>query len=508
MRIRYLQWPSIAWLLTACTPLLGLDDLDYRDAVATGAGAPGGGGGMGPGGAGGAGGAAGAGGGAGGLSVVWAKHFGDDKDQTVNAVAVDAAGAVALTGYFAGPVDFGGGNPLMPAGTHDAYLAKLTSEGALAWNHGFGSSDVSMGVTLPDQGYAVAFGPNLDLVTVGTFQDEIDLKGGMPINIGNGYNTYRAKYDALGQHLWSGAYGGDDGFNVLPALARTPDGGAIIAGGTSKNDLDLGGGSPAALGGFVDAVIVSIDAEGAHRWSKRLGGPENEQFDAVAVDAQGNVFGAGVFKGTAQFGGASLMASGNDLFVAKYDPNGKHLWSKGFGPGGDAMRARIAVDAKGDVFVAGSSRATMSFGGDPLVGSGNDDADVIVAKLRGDGAHLWSKRFGDLLDQGASGIAVDGSGNAVVCGTFYGTLDFGGAPALESTMDRDAFVVVLDGASGAHVASLAVGGAGEQHGSAVAATAGAVVLGVTFTGTADLSGKSYPSAGAHDILIARLSWTP
>ncbi|MBI4705997.1 MAG: hypothetical protein HY744_33305 [Deltaproteobacteria bacterium] len=54
-------------------------------------------------------------------------------------------------------------------------------------------------------------------------------------------------------------------------------------------------------------------------------------------------------------------------------------------------------------------------------------------------AHIWSKRFGDDGPQGGGFIAVDGSGNALMAGEFWCTVDFGGGP-LASVGMSDIFV--------------------------------------------------------------------
>ena len=51
--------------------------------------------------------------------------------------------------------------------------------------------------------------------------------------------------------------------------------------------------------------------------------------------------------------------------------------------------------------------------------------DVFVAEYTPLGALVWAKRFGGPIDDNGRGIAVDGAGNVVVTGSFYGTADFG-----------------------------------------------------------------------------------
>jgi hypothetical protein len=94
----------------------------------------------------------------------------------------------------------------------------------------------------------------------------------------------------------------------------------------------------------------------------------------------------------------------------------------------------------GNVLVAGRFEGTIDFGGGPLASLGV--GDVFVAKLDTDGGHLWSKRFGNASDEAAAGVATDSAGNVLVAGHFDGAIDFGGGP-LNNAGGGDVFVVKL-----------------------------------------------------------------
>src|SRR5579871_1167393 len=76
----------------------------------------------------------------------------------------------------------------------------------------------------------------------------------------------------------------------------------------------------------------------------------------------------------------------------------------------------------GSVLLAGSFEGTIDLGGGPLRSAGGDD--VFVARLDASGKHLWSKRFGDAHAQHGRAVALDPSGNVVLAGDAQGTLDF------------------------------------------------------------------------------------
>jgi hypothetical protein len=202
--------------------------------------------------------------------------------------------------------------------------------------------------------------------------------------------------------------------------------------------VDFGGG-PLTSGGGYDGFVAKLDPAGNHLWSKGVGDARGH----VTTDAAGNVLVGGAFEGSVDFGGGPLVSAGGyDVFVAKLDPAGNHLWSKHFGEGGQQACDGVATDASGNVLVIGDFNGPLDFGGGPLANAGFDD--VFVAKFDPTGNHLWSKRFGDWSEEEGHGVATDAAGNALVTGVFEGTVDFGGGP-LTSAGGHDVFVAKLEG---------------------------------------------------------------
>jgi hypothetical protein len=161
------------------------------------------------------------------------------------------------------------------------------------------------------------------------------------------------------------------------------------------------------------------------QWALRFGGIGNESGNAVAVDNNGNIFVAGYFMGATDFGGGILASAGGyDLVLAKYSPAGAHIWSRRFGGAGNELVTSIALDASGNIFLAGSLYLTANFGGADLTSAG--DADAFVAKYSPQGEPIWSQRFGANFPDVIKSIATDSQGNVVVSGFFQGTVTIGG----------------------------------------------------------------------------------
>jgi hypothetical protein len=177
------------------------------------------------------------------------------------------------------------------------------------------------------------------------------------------------------------------------------------------------------------------------------------------------------------------------------------LWAKDF-PGLDVQTVQsIAIDSAGNIIVAGLLFGSASFGGNTLIAAGG--ADVFVAKLAPDGTHLWSHRFGDGSPQFVKSIAVDGAGNVLLAGQFKGTIDFGGGPLLSK--DYDVFVAKFD-ASGTYAWSSRFGDIDDQGAADVAVDpSGNVILVGAFSGSINLGGSTFTSAGSSDIFVAKLN---
>jgi hypothetical protein len=104
----------------------------------------------------------------------WSRSFGDAAIQQGNAVAVDGAGDVYITGSFFGTIDLGPGEPLSAAGANsNIFMAKLDGEtGATLWSRNFGSAGGNDSV-----GLAVDTGGNLLLA--GNLGGAADFGGGI-----------------------------------------------------------------------------------------------------------------------------------------------------------------------------------------------------------------------------------------------------------------------------------------------------------------------------------------
>ncbi len=426
-----------------------------------------------------------------GLSHQWSQGFGDVDDEGGYDIAVDSAGNVLVTGFFEGPVDFGGGS-ITSAGSFDIFVAKFDSAGTHVWSQGFG------GVGL-DNGFAIGTDGAGNVLVTGDFSGTVDFGGG-PITSAGAGDIFIAKFDAAGSHLWSQGFGGTSSLGDFGSGIAVDGAGNVVVTGSFRGTVDFGGG-PITTAGSGDIFVAKFDSAGTHIWSQGFGDVQYDFGGGIAVDGAGNVLVTGTFRDTVDFGGGLITSAGlNDIFVAKFDAGGAHLWSQRFGESGGDSGLGIAADGTGNVLVTGAFRGTVDFGGGPLTSTGV--SDIFVAKFDPGGAHLWSQGFGESQNDWSRGIAADRTGNVLLTGSFQGTVDFGGGP-ITSEPTSDIFVAKFDPAGG-HLWSQGFGGNFVDRGSGIAVdAAGDVHVTGQFWNTVDFGGGPITSAGVIDMFIAK-----
>jgi hypothetical protein len=259
---------------------------------------------------------------------------------------------------------------------------------------------------------------------------------------------------------------------------------------------------------FVIAFIFTV-ASVAHAsapavsFNKRFGNTSIDRGRAIAIDASGNVYVAGSFQTSIDFGGGTLTSAGGDeAFLAKFDSNGNHLWSKSFGQVGAEASTDVAVDASGNVYLTGYFNSTVNFGGSALFAVGG--FDMFLAKFNSLGVHQWSKNFGSGSDDFAYALTLDPSSNVIITGTYRGTtpITWGGANFGGFGLN-DTFLAKFNSA-GTHIASVVFGGTGNEFGGDVGTdAAGNVYLTGYFENTVNFGGGALVSAGSQDIILAK-----
>jgi len=367
----------------------------------------------------------------------WTTTWGGTVGDVGYSVAVDVSGNVYVTGYFNGTVNFGAGNVTSAGGT-DVFVTKLNSSGAHQWTTTFGgtSSDRAEGLAVDGSG---------NVYVAGWFYATVDFGAGNVTHAGSG-DVYVTKLNSSGAHQWTTTFGGTS--SELARSVAVDGSGNVYVTGQFNGTLNFGAGNVTS-NGHKDFFVTKLNSAGAHQWTTTFGGTSDDSGYSVAVDGSGNVYAAGYFNNTVDFGAGDVTSAGTyDVFVTKFNSSGAHQWTTTFGGTGGDVSYELAVDGSGNVHVTGYFNGTVNFGAGEVTSAGG--WDVFVTKLNSSGVHQWTTTFGGTGNEGGWSVAVDGSGNVHVTGYFDGTVNFG-AGEVTSAGGWDGFVVKLDSAGDATV---------------------------------------------------------
>lgn len=412
-------------------------------------------------------------------SLGWAKQIGGTGEDRALAVFTDNQGTIYTGGHYKGRVDFDPGPDsfFREATRGEAYILKLDATGNFAGVITFGQTSGSYSCTVN----AINKDASGDLYISGYFNGTVDFDPDTSVQsfYVSGKHGFLLKLDASEKFQWVKywRYDKDAGeTNELgPAVAWDASGNYYATGQYSgKTDFDPGTAKYELTSKANDGYILKLDHNGDFLWAKQI--LTDTAFrevtpQSISLDAAGNMYIAGTFKGTVDFDPDSsteykLSASIPYGFLLKLDADGNFVWAKPIGSAGDpfydshSCRA-VSTDANGNSYITGSFSNTVSFGSINLTSAGY--SDIFVAKTDASGNFLWAKQIGSFYDtEEGQGITQDASGNIYVTGIYRGTTNFntsGGIANLTTKGSVDVFVLKLD-TYGNFISAVGLGGTG------------------------------------------------
>lgn len=233
----------------------------------------------------------------------WVSRYdiGGHADDYVNAIAVDKAGNVYITG----------------SATNQMTTFKYNSSGVQLWRVTY--SYVGWG----DEGIALVTDDSCNIYVTG----QSYTTAGIP-------DYVTIKYDSSGTELWIKRYSGPaTGIDYPVAIARD-DSNYIYITGRSYGDM----------------ATIKYNSSGGEEWIARYQGPSyfNDEATALALDDSGNVFVAGM---------SYNPGSEQDYVTVKYNASGIQQWATQYNGAGNSYDRPISmvVDNSGYVYVTGYS---------------------------------------------------------------------------------------------------------------------------------------------------------
>jgi hypothetical protein len=415
----------------------------------------------------------------------------------VEDVAVAPDGASYVTGLFEGDTDFGDTTYETPSPDRaDAFVAKLDATGTFQWAHTFGgqaswTDDRGTGIVVDSSGAIHATGYFVGQATVdgqdfraggqglAMFLFEFDPSGNL--QTGHTYanvwahalaidandnlyvtgkyrasnptlglarhreaDLFAAKFDTAGQLIWSRSPTGETSGNERGRdIAVDPDGRVFVT-GTYDGDFRLDDQTSFTHAAKDDLFLLALDASGETRWSSNISTGGNDRGRALAADSNGAVYLTGGLGGTITFGGESLATNlpYMDLFLAKWDRDGKEQW--GYADGGaDKIDQGDALTVGPDdtIYVAAGVTGAIDFG-DGHTTPDPEYLDSVIASLQPDGSVRWLRMLTNQRNARTTALHHT-DGRLTAAGRLLGTTDFGPTTLGASPDSQTAFLTEL-----------------------------------------------------------------
>jgi len=305
------------------------------------------------------------------------------------------------------------------------------------------------------------------------------------------YDFWVVKLSNAGTIEWQKGLGGT-GNDYAYSILQTTDGGYIVAGGTYSNDGDVSGNH-----GSRDFWVVKLSNTGTIEWQKALGGTEADNAHSIIQTTDGGYIVAGY---SASNNGDVSGHHGHwtywDYWIVKLSNVGIIEWQKSLGGTGNDYAYSILQTTDGGYIVAGWS---SSNDGDISGHHGNWTYwDYWVVKLGNVGAIEWQKSLGGTDNDYAHSIIQTMDGGYIVAG--YSASNDGDVSGNHG--GGDSWVVKLSNV-GIIEWQKALGGTSADNAHSIIQTmdGGYIVAGWSYSNDGDVSGNH----GDGDFWVVKLS---
>jgi hypothetical protein len=291
---------------------------------------------------------------------------GSKNDGARGGLAVDAQEFAYIVG-FTESSDYLASDPARVndflGGHSDAFITKLSQDGSrIVYSRFLGGSDnTGANATEMAPGVQVDAHGHAYLHVIVRSRDAITTPNAFQRTFKGGRSdTYFAKLSPDGKQLLYATYFGGRGDEFAEhRIALDNSGNVYAVGQTRSPDFPVINAHQPSRGGGPDAYVVKLDPTGQPVFSTYIGGSDDESALGPALDAKGNIFVAGL-TGSHDFkvtrNAFDRTFNGvKDAFLQIYSATGQLLSSTFFGGRGFDFARYVAVDARDNAIVTGET---------------------------------------------------------------------------------------------------------------------------------------------------------
>jgi hypothetical protein len=342
---------------------------------------------------------------------IWVKFINSTQSIKANAIAVDSAGNIYITGEFSGTANFGPNS--LSAQNADAFIVKLNIDGDVEWvkqgvsvNNTTGNDIFVKGnfvyvcgdgkpitfdsLSIVGGGFTVIYSLNgnaVNLFQVGDKAYKLVLDNNADIILYNGaydsmWNSYwslLSKYSNSGNFIWTSS----NWIEHNQSFYTDSNNNIYNVAGFPNNGISL----------------RKFDSSGNKLLYKNFG-PNNSSHSGKDIIFKNNTsLFCGYYSSGFQFGNSTLQSNGlTDFFIGAVDTNLEPVWIKhGGGSYDDELNSLTQLD-EGTIICSGNFKGTISV--DSLVITGGNSADAKwggIAKYDSVGNLIWLKNVVEQL---------------------------------------------------------------------------------------------------------------
>ncbi len=314
-------------------------------------------------------------------TVMWARGAGGTDGDEGDAVAVNAAGQVAVGGSSnSATLTFGSQTVTVPANTFSAFVARYDAAGTAQWVQAFTGTGTNSfpyidALAVDAAGGVGIAGDFTDNVTIGTST--------FTTPTANDYQAFIAKCSPTGVVQWARQAAGANNFSQ--AAAFDPAGNLAVtvymSGATTLGSFTLS--PPTNQRGF---ALAKYDGAGTVQWARQSGGNASTSGAAIVTDGASNIYVGGAYGGGTAILGATTLpnTAASRPLVVRYDAQGTPQWAVTSASANGSSVRYMAVGPGGTLTTAGTYTSFMQLTSTLTVqASESVGTDIFVARLAG-----------------------------------------------------------------------------------------------------------------------------